>query len=172
MIFDDQKRLELSDSVPDVVFDAHYNAKYQEFLEFSQNGREYLNWYTGLSSINLPSHWEIEGNLIGTKYELATASLTGSVSTPYFRNTFDETKPKGTISSISWEFILHVPSDLTEGSNLTVAINYDLDNYDNVIILWEKPGGRSRAELSKTNRSWRRTYPASEYSANGKKLVL
>ena len=54
MMFDDQKRLELSNSVLDAVFEANYKAKYQEFLEYSQIEGEYLNWYTGISSIDLP----------------------------------------------------------------------------------------------------------------------
>ena len=52
--FDQEKRKELSNSVPDAVFDANYKAKYQEFLEYSQSDGEYLNWYTGLSKISLP----------------------------------------------------------------------------------------------------------------------
>ena len=54
MIFDVEKRKELSSFVPNAVFEANYEAKYQEFLEYSQSGGEYLNWYTGLSNITLP----------------------------------------------------------------------------------------------------------------------
>merc|ERR1712218_658365 len=114
MIFDDEKRMELSNSVPDAVFDANYKAKYQEFLEYSQSDGEYLNWYIGLSSINMPYR---------KIYNLETASLTGSVATPYFRNTFDENKFE---LAIRWEFIILVPSNLTEGSNLVIDIQYDL----------------------------------------------
>ena len=71
-MFDDQKRLELSNSVPDAVFDENYKAKYQEFLEYGQSGGDYLNWYTGLSSINLPN----ESSLRMKIYESETASLT------------------------------------------------------------------------------------------------
>ena len=123
-MFDDQKRLELSNSVLDAVFDANYKAKYQEFLEYSQSEGEYQNWYTGLSNINLPSkELSYESNQIETKLDLETASLTGSVSTPYFRNIFDENKFE---REIRWIFTILVPSNLTEGSNLVIDIQYDL----------------------------------------------
>ena len=184
-MFDDQKRLELSNSVLDAVFDANYKAMYQEFLQYSQNGGEYLNWYTGLSNINLPYKFYKT-----KKYNLETTSLTGSVSTPYFRNVFDETKFE---LKIEWTFTILVPSNLTEGSNLVVDIQYDLalsfdsmndwvaifwqsQKYDNTtgkyyftpIDFFTTPGGE---DLEKTKRTARRTYLASEYSADGKKLV-
>ena len=183
-MFDDQKRLELSNSVPDAVFDANYKAKYQEFLEYSHSEGEYLNWYTGLSNINLPSkELSYESNQIETKLDLETASLTGSVSTPYFRKTFDENQFE---RRFWWEFTLLVPSNLTEGSNLVIDIQYDLDLSLNelvTIIYWKSlkydntTGNYDFTSdtdewLEKTKRTARRTYLASEYSADGKKLVL
>ena len=179
-MFDDQKRLELSNSVLDAVFDANYKEKYQEFLEYSQSGGEYLNWYTGLSSINLPYKDYFNMKI----YKLETASLTGSVSTPYFRNTFDENKFE---LNIDWTFTILVPSNLTEGSNLVIDIQYDLSlsfskwiNW--VAINWQYPKydnttgnydftSDTYERLEKTKRTARRTYLASEYSADGKKLV-
>ena len=178
-MFDDQKRLELSNSVLDAVFDANYKAKYQEFLEYSQSGGEYLNWYTGLSNINLPYKFYKT-----KKYNLETTSLTGSVSTPYFRNTFDENKFE---LKIRWIFTILVPSNLTEGSNLVIDIQYDLAlsfsslnerieiywrsmKYDKIID-YQYFTSDTREELEKTKRTARRTYLASEYSDDGKKLV-
>ena len=54
MIFDDEKRKELSSSVHDTVFEANYEAKYQEFLEYGQSKKEYMNWYSGLTKLTLP----------------------------------------------------------------------------------------------------------------------
>ena len=187
-MFDDQKRLELSNSVPDAVFDANYKAKYQEFLEYSHSEGEYLNWYTGLSNINLPSkELSYESNQIETKLDLETASLTGSVSTPYFRKTFDENQFE---RRFWWEFTLLVPSNLTEGSNLVIDIQYDLSlslGYnERVAIYWEPPKYDNTTgnyyfnpisydtpgeDLDKTKKTAKRTYLASEYSADGKKLV-
>ena len=169
MIFDDQKRLELSNSVPDVVFDANYKAKYHEFLEYSQSEGEYLNWYTGISNINLPCIKDIDF----MSYKLETASLTGSVSTPYFRKTFDENKFE---KNIDWNFDILVPSNLTEGSNLVVDIEYDLalSSSSLVKLKWQSLLYFSYTEdtsvyLEKTKKSARMTYLASEYSAEGKK---
>ena len=175
--FDQEKRLELSNSVPDAVFDANYKAKYQEFLEFSQSEGEYLNWYTGLSNITLPYQDGFD-----KFYNLETASLTGSVSTPYFRNTFDENKFE---LKIDWRFTILVPSNLTEGSNLVIDIQYDLalsfGSYSDVVnIYWQSPKYDNTTGnydftsdtdewLEKTKRTARRTYLASEYSADGKK---
>ena len=178
-MFDDQKRLELSNFVPDAVFDANYKAKYQEFLEFSQSEGQYLNWYTGLSNITLPyKEWKDK------IYNLKTTSLTGSVSTPYFSNTFDKNKFE---RNIDWTFTILVPSNLTEGSNLVIDIQYDLSlsfskwiNW--VAINWQYPKydnttgnydftSETYERLEKTKRTARRTYLASEYSADGKKLV-
>ena len=182
MMFDDQKRLELSNSVLDAVFDANYKAKYQEFLEYSQSDGEYLNWYTGLSSINLP-YTDYSNSYVKT-YKLETASLTGSVSTPFFRKTFDENKFE---LAIEWKFSIFVPSNLTEGSNLVIDIQYDLAlNFgkliERVTLYWQSPKydnttgnyefrTDTEEELEQRKRTARRTYLASEYSADGKKLV-
>ena len=179
-MFDDQKRLELSNSVLDAVFDANYKAKYQEFLEFIQRKGEYLNWYTGISNITLPHNTGFSKD-----YNLQTASLTGSVSSPYFRNTFDENKFE---LRIEWKFFILVPSNLTEGSNLVIDIEYDLSlNFESSIIkiFWQTPKydkttgnydytpisswDTPNENLDKTKRIARRTYLASEYSADGKK---
>ena len=50
MVFDDEKRLELSNYVSEAVFEANYKAKYDEFLEYSQSEGQYLNWYTGITN--------------------------------------------------------------------------------------------------------------------------
>ena len=164
-MFDDEKRLELSNSVPEVVFDANYKAKYQEFLEYSQCGGEHLNWYTGLSNINLPYNDYINKKI----YYLETASLTGSVSTPYFRKPFDENKFE---MQLDWTFTILVPSNLTEGSNLVIDIQYDLSLSleEWVKIYWPSPKNPNEI-LEKTKRTAKRTYLASEYSADGEKLV-
>ena len=180
MMFDDQKRLELSNSVLDTVFDENYKAKYQEFLEYSQSEGEYLNWYTGISNITLP-YIDRQRNM--KKYVLQTASLTGSISTPYFRSSFDGNKFE---LAIDWNFILLVPSNLTEGSNLVIDIEYDLALSfgrwnDQMRIWWKSPKydniSGNHYFLSdiidapdKTKRSAKRTFLACEYS-DGKKLV-
>ena len=179
-MFDDQKRLELSNSVPSAVFEANYKAKYQEFLEYSQSEGEYLNWYTGLSNFTLP--YKDKRNVNRNIYELETASLTGSVSTPYFRNIFDENK---FALKILCEFTLFIPSNLTESSNLVIDIQYDLSlsfSNERLAINWQYPRydnttgkyyfiSDTYEDLEKTKRTARRTYLASEYSADGKKLV-
>ena len=189
-MFDDQKRLELSNSVPDAVFDANYKAKYQEFLEYSQSEGEYLNWYTGLSDIFTMPYKEWSYGFLWTKFDLKRASLNGSVSTPYFRNTFDENKFE---LSFDWSFTILVPSNLTKGSNLVIDIQYDLalsfGILDDVVnIYWQSPKydnttgnyyftpidfftTPSDEYLEKTKRTASRTYLASEYFADGKKLV-
>ena len=138
-----------------------------------------MNWYNGLSTFNLPHQYESF-----KKYKLETASLNGSVSTPYFRNTFDENK---FWLKIDWWLILLVPSNLTEGSNLVIDIQYDLAlsfsslnerveiywrsmKYDKIID-YQYFTSDTREELEKTKRTARRTYLASEYSDDGKKLV-
>ena len=180
MIFDVEKRKELSSFVPNAVFEANYEAKYQEFLEYSQSEGEYLNWYTGISNITLP-YIDRQRNM--KKYVLETASLTGSISTPYFRSSFDGNKFE---LAIDWNFILLVPSNLTEGSNLVIDIEYDLALSfgrwnDQMRIWWKSPKydniSGNHYFLSdiidapdKTKRSARRTFLACEYS-DGKKLV-
>ena len=115
IIFDEGKRKELSNIVHDAVFEANYDAKHHEFLEYGQNKKEYMNWYTGLTKLTLPYI-----DISFKKYKLETSSLTGSFSTPYFRNSFDEKKFERII------FTLVVPNNLSEGSNLVIDIEYDL----------------------------------------------
>ena len=185
MIFDEKKRKELSDFVPAAVFEENYNAKYQEFLEYSQSEGQYLNWYTGISNITLPYKEDTYSRKC-FKIRLDTASLTGSVSTPYFSKSFDESKFE---LMIDWTFNLLVPSNLTEGSNLVVDFEYDLDHsvsldgYNDRVNIWWKSQKYNNTSgnyyfspddheiLDKTKRSARRTFLASENSADGKKNV-
>ena len=119
-------------------------------------------------------------------YELETASLTGSVSTPYFGNAFDENKFE---HYMIWTCTILVPSNLIEDSNLVIDIQYDLSlsfSNERVAINWQSPKydnttgnyyftpmryDKHNERLEKTKRTARRTYLASEYSADGKKLV-
>ena len=184
MIFDEEKRKELSGSVHETVFEANYEAKYQEFLEYGQRKKEFMNWYSGLTKLSLPHI-----DTYFKKYRLETSSLTGSISTPYFRNSFDENRFEKTFV---WTFNLFVPSNLTEDSNLVVDIQYDLAlsfmgewakiywesqhignwEYDNSTGDYDVTADTDTDEkLEKTKITARRTYLASEYSADGTKLV-
>ena len=68
-------------------------------------------------------HHEYFCRMIDTiKYHIETTDLTGSVSTPYFGQLLDE---KIFELDITWVFILYLPDNLTEGTNLVVDFQYD-----------------------------------------------
>ena len=82
--FEQEKRLELSDSVVPALFDASYNSKYKEFMEYRQD--QYIDWYNGISSTtNLPFDSGFIRGGKRRKYDVLTEKHSGTFSTPYFR---------------------------------------------------------------------------------------
>ena len=90
--FDEEKRTNLSDSVVQALYDASFNSKYKEFIDYRQD--QYIDWYTGISSTtNLP--YDQTSFIMGGKvkrYDVLTAKPSGSFSTPYFRKPLSDHK--------------------------------------------------------------------------------
>ena len=64
-------------------------------------------------------------------YDLETSDLSGSVSTPYFEEEFDENKFELVTDLL---YTINVPDNLTEGTKLVVSVKYDLEinNYAHI----------------------------------------
>ena len=123
----EDKRKELSDVVGDVVFYENYKAKHRQFTEYRQ--QDYHDWYTGLTDIALPQP---------SYYESFTGRLTGSFSTPYFRQPFDEnTFQHQFIGSL----IINVPRSVREASSssLLIEVEYDIEEIREVTKLKTRP---------------------------------
>ena len=94
---------------------------------------------------------------------ISFASLAGSVSTPYFKNIFDENKFE---NEFLWYLTILFPSNITEGSNLVLDIEYDMSAIlgDKMVLIY---GGKVQYLEGMTGTA-RRTFLATE----GKELVL
>ena len=108
------------------VFDGIYNTRYPQFMAFRQ--QKYINWYRGISR-EFIKYYEVWFTWFGVwytgiekKYHINTTDLTGSVSTPYFEQRFDE---KIFELNMTWVFTFYLPDNLPEGTNLVVFFHYD-----------------------------------------------
>ena len=128
--FDEEKRKKLSDFVTDAVLEAKYNSRYSELMAYKQEN--YMNWYKGISTIEVPhSHG------IYKMYNLETTKLSGSFSTPFFRQPFDENTFQKKLESNIW-IQIHVP-ELKERS-LVLDIEYEMEeisDYERIKIYIE-----------------------------------
>ena len=107
--------------VTDGVFDGVYNTRYPQFLAFRQ--QKYFNWYRGISREFIEYYDIYDDDVeVDKEYHIETTDLTGSVSTPYFGQVFDE---KIFELDMTWVFTLYLPDNLTEGTNLVVDFHYD-----------------------------------------------
>ena len=78
-----------------------------------------MEWYTGISKIALPVTYSKTGS---KKYIIETTRLTGSFSTLYFGEPFNELKFKRQYQST---IVIAVPMK-NRGSNIVIDINYDI----------------------------------------------
>lgn len=118
---DEKQRKELAEYVSEAAFVSNYNANFLKFIAYKKE--RYINWYLGISKLTLP----YEENIF-KKYDLETSDLTGTISTPYFKEEFDENKFELVTDLL---YSIYVPDNLTEGTQLVVNVEYDfeINNY-------------------------------------------
>ena len=154
--FNNTTRNFLSEIVPKIVLQANYEKDCRKFL--TNKGEEtFINWYLGASKI---AYLERKG-VYNKKYQLETTSVSGSVSTPSFKQPFDEELFE---DYFYWYFYINVPADLSVGTKLVVDIEYDLEtsfDYETeyVIIYWNN----DNESLDKIRRHFRKEYLIAEY---------
>ena len=127
--FDEEKRKKLSDFVTDAVLEAKYNAKYSELKAYNQEN--YMNWYKGISYIDVP-YFDGEYKI----YNLETTKLSGSFSTAFFRQPFDENTFQKKFES---DILIHIP-ELKERSKFVLDFEYDMEeisSYERIKIDFE-----------------------------------
>ena len=116
--FGEGKRKELSDFVPEAVYKSNHRAKYLEFLAYRTE--KYMDWYRGTSRILLP--YQQDGF---KQLDIYSSAASGSFSTPFFRQPFDEDTFERQFKS---EAHISVPESLVEGSKVVVEVEYDTDH--------------------------------------------
>ena len=117
--FDEEKRTSLSDSVVQALYDASFNSKYKEFIDYRQD--QYIDWYTGISSVrDLPRELE---NPMQKQYILKTTAINGIFSTPYFRQSLDEHMFEFDIENIVY---IYVPANMSINNSLIIDIDMDI----------------------------------------------
>ena len=119
--FDEEKRTNLSDSVVQALYDASFNSKYKEFIDYRQD--QYIDWYTGISSVkDMPRYTT---SFLGKQYlyNLETTAINGSFSTPYFRQSLHE-------HMFEYENVnriyIYVPTNMSINNSLIIDIDMDI----------------------------------------------
>ena len=119
MTFDQEKRKELSDSVPKTVFDTNFNARYLAFTALGEdNAMIYRDWYSGMSQIHTPRK---DDNSL--QFVLETSNLTGTFTTANFGQPFNDTTFERAITSSVY---INVP-DMGEDSKVIIDFEYDIE---------------------------------------------
>ena len=102
--FEAERRKELSDFLADFVFDTNYNRRYSAFAAYEDKE----NWYTGETQISLP--FTGPDNILHQEFRFQ--NITGTFSTAFFRQPFNESSFESLISiSICLEFPRHFEVD-------------------------------------------------------------
>ena len=73
----------LLDFIPNAVFDASFETKYEKFLSFTEENR-FMNWYLGYSSIGFPYVMTLSypaKNFV--RLDVVTSAISGTVATPF-----------------------------------------------------------------------------------------
>ena len=159
-------RNDISSHVPNVVLRANYDNDYNKFFAFNR-GETFMNWYLGITKV---ARFERKSEYY-KEYQLETTSISGSVSTPSFKQPFNEELFE---DYFYWNFHLHLPVSLSVGTKLVIDIEYDLEtsfnqDSENIQFYWknEMEDGnfltKDGVTLRKTMRSLRKEYLVAEY---------
>ena len=122
---DQERRKLLSNFALDVFYDFNFNSKYLEFIAY-KGEEKYSDWYEGTSNISFPYK-------VGQvkRYDLRTTAASGSFSTPYFGQPFDDKTFDGKFES---EIYIYGPDNLNESISLVIAIDYDISFGENILL--------------------------------------
>ena len=170
--FDEKKRTSLSDSVVQALYDASFNSKYKEFIDYRQD--QYTDWYTGISSVkNLPK--KAKYNNQQKTYIMETTAINGIFSTPYFRQSLDEHIFKYEIQSTVY---IYVPANMSIDHSLIINIDMDIAkemaDFISICINIESSNENSELYVTKSyeffqqnKRPFQRKYEIEKFSAYG-----
>ena len=172
--FDEEKRTNLSDSVVQALYDASFNSKYKEFIDYRQD--QYIDWYTGISVNDFPTETSpLMTSYPGKKYRIKTTAIKGSFSTPYFRQSLNEHKLEQDFQNIVY---IYVPANMSINNSLIIDIDMDIaaemDDYLFIQIYIEyyknntRPGiefRKSSEYISQNKKNLKRKYKIDKFSA-------
>ena len=124
---------EMTENLHMAMFDAEYTRKYQEFTEYNQEN--FSNWYTGISLVGgktFESQEVKKGVQTGLpctegaykQYNIATEASSGTFSTPYFRQIFDQTI---FVPMFESKVFIYILPNLPKGSKIIIDIEYDIE---------------------------------------------
>ena len=121
---DKNQLLELRNFAEDSALEVNYKAKLLEFTAFT-SAHKILDWYTGVTQFHFPY---LHNNK--RQFELDTTSYSGTFTTPYFQQTFEE---QNFDLKLLVKLRLHVPEDIrdrmrTDWISIQLRINYDIEN--------------------------------------------
>ena len=142
--FNTEQRKNLKEFVTNAVYEANAHAKYAEFSLYRKNiGEKYLNSYSGLSKIALP-YLNSDDN---KAFNFETTALSGSFSTPYFGQPFDESKFEQQLES---EIYIYVSQQISDGGYIVVDIEYDTGEFSTSEYVILREGNQPSEYLDKT----------------------
>ena len=122
----------LLDFIPDAVFDASFETKYEQFLSFTETER-YKNWYLGLSTIQFP-YSKLMENFATYKVDriltlnTETDATSGSVATSFFKQSFKEENFE-TLMFVSLRININEKYKNSNGS-LIIEVEYDIEDFN------------------------------------------
>ena len=115
----------LLDFIPNAVFDASFETKYEKFLSFTEENR-FMNWYLGYSSIGFPYVMTLSypaKNFV--RLDVLTSATSGTVATPFFKQRFDQ---KNFETLLFFLLKIEINENLTNTSgSLVIEVEYDVE---------------------------------------------
>ena len=117
----EETKRELLQYLPEALYDGNFEEKLKLYKSF--HGKDsYKNWYMGYTEISLP--YTYKGRLT---LESMTHALSGVVSTPHFRETFQESNFE---PYLLFKIYIYVPESLRDGNkthSIVFSIEYDVE---------------------------------------------
>ena len=156
--FDEETRKEAADIGSFAVFNTNLRVRYEEFAELRQ--QQYQDVYTGCSDLVLP-YREQDG---WYNYRLRTARLSGSFSSPHFRQTFHQSRFERKLYT---GVCIDIPQNISRDSQIFLDIEYDVDmtSYNEEIYVDHHSESRDNKsmKLDKTQTTSFLIYPIGDY---------
>ena len=119
---DDETKQKMLDVLLNATFDLRSDEKFREMTRLYEKDK-FLNWYRGYSEIKYPTEDGIK-----RFYRISTSAPSGSFSTPFFGESFNE---EDFLLELSVQVSIYVPTALRSNRSISLVIEIDYDIEEN-----------------------------------------
>ena len=119
---DDGTKQKMLDVLLNATFDLRSDEKFREMTRLYEKDK-FLNWYRGYSEIKYPTEDGIK-----RYYRIRTSAASGSFSTPFFGESFNE---EDFLLELSVQVSIYVPTALRSNRSISLVIEIDYDIEEN-----------------------------------------